>query len=55
MNMIVVGGLHIGESNCFTFYGIFKDQKKSFVGFWFVGPLALGPLGLLFVLKVSYP
>jgi hypothetical protein len=32
-----------------------KDQKKSFVGFWFVGPLALWPLGLLFVLKVSYP
>jgi hypothetical protein len=39
MNMIAVGGLHIGQSNCFNFYAIFKDQKKSFVGFWFVGLL----------------
>jgi len=47
--MIAVGGLHIGESNCFNFYGIFKDQKNLLLvfGFWFVGLLVCWFVGLL--------
>jgi len=45
--MILVGDFILVKATASLFTLSFKDQKKSFVGFWF--------LGLLFVLKVSYP